>query len=407
VKFAKYLPLFGWRPVVLTVKRREDLLESSDWSLFADCPKDMRVFRTRILEPYDMYSWLGGKKKQGSGVFYFENTDTFTGKISNLISRCLIPDTKVGWYPFSIRNSKEIFQEIDIHIIFSTSPKMTAHLIGRTLAKKYHRPWVADFRDPWTSWEDEQPRLFRQINEYLESKVVNDADRITSVMGEINQDFMHRYPGVDPDKFATISHGFDSEDFENVIAKRFSKFTIVFLGTFYKGRDPQPLLRALNLLVRENEKVRDDVQVVCVGTEYYNTRRLANKFGLEDMLISIPHVPYKESLSYLMGAHICYFNTVMTRNALPVKLFDYLRSGKPILAIVPEDSPTGRIVYDTKCGVVLDPSKTGEIAKSILSFYKDYKKGISTMRREDKSVLEHYERKNQTEQLAWTLNQLL
>ncbi len=404
VKFAKYLPLFGWNPIVLTVNRREDVLEATDSSFLNELPKDLKVYRSKMIEPYDLYNVFGGKKKQGSDVFYFENTDSIKGKLSNLIGKFLVPDTKIGWYPYAIRDARKIFNENNIDVIFSTSPKMTAHLIGRTLAKKYNKPWVSDFRDPWTGVIKRSLPL-RKWDEYLESIVINEANKIISIMKEINNDFLKKYPSVDSRKFITISHGFDSEDFQDIQAKNFKKFTIIYTGTFYKGRDPQKLLQALKLLLEENEKLRNDIQVIFLGNEYLNTKNLIEKFGLGDIVISIPHVSHKECLSYLLGAHVCYFN-VTKRDAITVKLFDYICSKKPILALIPENSPAARIIHYTKSGIVIDPEKIREIKEAIMSFYEDYKKGILKLNRDDDSIIYQYERKKQTQQLSCFFDEL-
>jgi glycosyltransferase involved in cell wall biosynthesis len=359
-----------------------------------------------VLEPYDFYSLFGGGEKQGSDVFYFENTDSFKGRLSNFISKLLVPDTKIGWYPFGVRVSKRIFKENDIAGIFSTSPKMTAHLIARTVHKKYQVPWVADFRDPWTGWEEEIPTFFKGLNEHLERMVISEADVVTSVMEEITEDFKKMYKDVNPKKFVTICHGFDSADFEGVRPKEFSNFTIIYLGTFYKGRDPQPLLKALHSLVNDNNRLREEIQVIFVGNEYQNTKRMVAAFNLEDMVVSIPHVPYKESLRYLMGADLCYFNTVTTRNALPVKLFDYIASQKPILAIIPEESPVAKVIHETESGVVIAPEKTGKIKETLLSFYNEYKKGGLKLKRDNDSIVYKYEREAQARQLAEVLTDI-
>jgi len=414
VKFVKYLPLFGWNPIVLTVKRREEFLEASDLSFLDELPKDLKIYRSKVIEPYDIYKIFGGKSKQGSDVFYFENTNCIKGRLSNLIGKFLVPDAKIGWYPFAVRDAKQIFDENNVDMIFSTAPKMTALLIGMTLSKKYNIPWVADFRDPWMGWNKEtedirikqRPLFFRRWDEHLERKVINKANTITSVMEEINKDFIERYPAVDSKKFITISHGFDSADFKDIQAKDFQKFTIIYTGTFYKGRDPQKLLEALKLLLDINEKLRNDVQVIFVGNEYYNTKKLIDMFKLGDIVKSIPNIPHKECLRYLLGAHLCYFNTVTTRNALPVKLFDYIASKKPILALIPENSPTARLIRQTKSGVVIAPQKIWDIKDAILSFYNDYKEGFLKLNRDDNSIIYQFERKKQTQQLAKIFDEL-
>jgi glycosyltransferase involved in cell wall biosynthesis len=224
-------------------------------------------------------------------------------------------------------------------------------------------------------------------------------------MDEINNDFIRKYPEASRDKFVTIPHGFDREDFEDVKAKKFSKFTIIYTGTFYKGRDPRPLLEATRLLLKENDDLREDLRIVFLGKEYEHTREMIESFGLRDIVRVIQHVPHNEFLEYLMGADICYFN-VTERAATTVKLFEYLGSGKPILALIPKECPAAEIITNTQSGVVIPPERTSEASYAILSFYEAHKKGDPSPGKDGQSTSDKYERKTQTRYLAQVLEDM-
>ncbi len=134
IKFAKYLPLFGWMPTVLTVNR-SFLRPKYDPSRVKEVPPSVEIFRTCSLEIRPLQRWLPAVLNRLLGVNrkWFQPVDTF-----------------VGWLPFAVRRGLEILKEGNIDLIFSTSLPNTCHLVAFILKKKFRIPWVADFRDPWT-----------------------------------------------------------------------------------------------------------------------------------------------------------------------------------------------------------------------------------------------------------------
>ena len=141
-KFVKYIQDFGWRPVVLTCKREEDHLDAVDEKLLYGVPEDLSIHRVNSPSLYDIYRLIGGQAKQGS-------FSLSKNPLASLIRSLFVPDQYVAWYFTGIRKAREIFQTENIDAIYSTSPRETSHLIGRTLHRKYKCPWIADFRDPW------------------------------------------------------------------------------------------------------------------------------------------------------------------------------------------------------------------------------------------------------------------
>ena len=153
VKFAKYLSIFGWNPILLTVEKDANNIEYADASFLEELSSKVTIYRSRIVEPHDIYRFFGGKQKQGSRESRILHLDhdgaNFMSKIKDIVSSFLVPDSKIGWYPGAIRKARQIFNTHQIDVIYSTSPKTTSHIIARHLSGKYGKPWVADFRDAW------------------------------------------------------------------------------------------------------------------------------------------------------------------------------------------------------------------------------------------------------------------
>ncbi len=413
VKYAKYLPAFGWEPIILTVDEKRESQEITDTSLQDELPKGLKIYRSRYLGFSDLLHFPNKNRKVNSKIFgnSVSVLENLVYKFKDITRSLIIPDVKVGWYPFAIRKGKQIFNENNIDVIYSTSPDPIAHLIAMSLAKKYRRPWVADFRDPWTKiFLVKRPFPFKQWDESMERSVLGEAEKIIITWPAIQNSFVPQYRDH-CQKTILIHNGFDEQDFQNIIPKTFQKFTIIHTGTFYEKRNPKALFRAIDSLLSKKPILRNDIQVILIGRENLIGRKktssiknLIEENNLNDIVLTVPYLPHRECLSYLLGADMLFLNTI--QNYVPGKTFEYLRSRKPILALVSNDTTLAEIVNSTKSGVVIDPTKTEEIKDAILGMYEKYKKGMLKLDREDDSVIYQYERKKLTGKLAEIFNEI-
>jgi glycosyltransferase involved in cell wall biosynthesis len=378
VKFAKYLPQFGWRPIILTVDKRADRIENADTSFFQELSSDVKIYRSRIIEPHDVYRFFGGRLRQGSrkSRILHQRYDgaTTLNRIRSILFSLLLPDSKFAWYPTAIQKARKIFKEREIDVIFSTSPKPTAHAIAKHLSQKYVKPWVADFRDPWFAdyaSPIKRPKLVIKIDKRIEKSVLWKAQRITVATEGILEDFISNHKNFDEKKAVIITNGYDEEDFIGIQPKCFKKFTISYAGTFYKNNQPDALLKALKKMIEEQPHLREEILVQFIGIADPVLFQLIKKYNLYDVVKHIPYVPHKECISYLLGSHLLFLNTI--GNALTGKLFDYLGSGTPILALVSENSQIAHILSETKTGVAINPNETDKIKNFIISKYNNYK----------------------------------
>ena len=187
LKFAKYLPEFGWEPYILTVKYGE--YYAIDDKLLDEIPENLQVYKTSAFEPYNLYRKVLGKSKDKSLPVYILNTskkDSLLERISKWIRvNLFIPDPRMFWLPFAASKGEKIIKEKNIDLIFTSSPPHTVQLIGKRLSKITGKPWVADFRDPWTKafWFSEIKRtsFSAKINKSMEKGVLDSADALTFI----------------------------------------------------------------------------------------------------------------------------------------------------------------------------------------------------------------------------------
>ena len=146
-KFAKYLPSFGWEPIILTVKDVDYF--AKDYTLLKELSSDTKVIRTGSFDPLRLSYLLKSimkKNKKSRG-------ETYTPLKAKILSWLFFPDNKIGWIPFALSKGLKICKNEKIDLIFSTSPPPSLHLIGYFLKKLTGKVWLADFRDEWIGYQ--------------------------------------------------------------------------------------------------------------------------------------------------------------------------------------------------------------------------------------------------------------
>jgi glycosyltransferase involved in cell wall biosynthesis len=356
LKFTKYLPKFDYQPFILTVKN--PLYKLKDSSLMAEIPIEANVSR----------------------VFSFEHKLLRVPRLINInLKWFYLPDEHIGWLPFAVFYGSKLIKKEDIEVIFATSPSYTTLLLGSLLKKKTKIPLVVDFRDLWVnnSFIEYPARFHKFIESKMEKHVLAQADYITVVSDLIRDDLIRRYPFVRP-KIETLTNGFDPEDFEELdLQKESRKFRIAYTGSIYGGLTARTFLSALKKLVIENEELKKNIEVVFVGNYGKETQSLVGELSLEENVKLKGYVSHKKSLDLIAGSNVLLLLITVLgskgKEILTGKIFEYLASKKPIIAIAPEDNLASKLIKSLDAGVIVPPRNVELVKEAILLFYKKWK----------------------------------
>lgn len=381
-KFVKYLPDFGWQPIVLSVKKSK--FAPVDDFLLEEISDIIKVYRTNTIESK---IYAGGASYLGINPKWYQ-----------------IPDIYFGWFPFALQKAKEVVKKEQPSAIYSTSPPVTSHLVAVLLKKKTGLPWVADFRDPWTqNFNLSYPsKTHKIIEERLEHKVAEYADKIISVTEPYRSDFIKKYSDISPEKCVTITNGYDSDDFKNVKVKKSNKFTIDYVGFFHGKQSPIFFLEALRNAIRERETLESDIEVKFVGRKSKEYLNIANKYGLNKIVREIGYVSHKEAINYMVDSTCLLLVVGLGKGSKGVftgKIFEYISSRTPIIATVPIDGVAANLIRETNTGVVVNTDNVDGIKSAILDFYDRWKKGELKIEPDGK-IIRKYDRKELTKKLA-------
>ena len=403
LKFAKYLPLFQWKPFII----KADLTpaEEKDGFLLNELSDEVVIYNAF----YPRFTKSAKDDQVSKNV---------GGKVSWLrkhIAQCLraiacIPDDRIFWLPFALKRALKAIREKSIDVIYTTSNPYTNHLIGYMLKIITKKPWVADFRDPWTENIYHSARYYRspfsplrkRIDIFLEKRIVRNADRIIGTTEEIVDSFVGRYGGARDVKYAVITNGYDADDFllQQPGEKDAQKpFVICYCGSFRRV-SPVNFLNALRKVIDEHPEIENDVRVSFVGHVPAEMISHIRRLRLERQVDLIGYKTHKDALKYLLNSDLLLL--ILTSDArekliLPGKIFEYLAANKPILALLPE-GPASEMISKYQAGKVVHPESIDEIKAAIYQYYQAHKNG--GIPGPNSQNIDSFERKELTKHLA-------
>jgi len=401
MKFARYLPEFEWDPIILTVK--DVLYHARDESLLEEI-RERKVIRTESLDPQRICWKLMRGEKKSAVTRSRQKRPSILEKINrNLLTWFLIPDPKVLWLPHVIFRAKRLIRSMDVDLVFTTSPPQSVHLAGLRLRKRTGLPWVADFRDNWLTkrYEDVPTSIHRRLNDRLVRRVVREADRIITVSQPTTGDLIQR-SGRNDEHFSTLLNGFDRTDFEGIESRPRERFTITYSGALDPVRNPEVFLKGVARAVGTREEIRGKIRIRFVGSVYgIDLERMIHRNRLGDIVEVAGYVSHRKSIETLMSSDLLVLlvSEASGSDLIPGKIFEYLASGKPILAIVPRGEAATLILKHAR-GVVVPPEDEETIARHILRSFALWERGDLKVTVPRWDGMNEYERRFQTGVLA-------
>jgi glycosyltransferase involved in cell wall biosynthesis len=402
-KFVKYLPPFGWKPYILTVKEVEYL--AKDHTLLEDISHHVEIIRTSSFDPLRVLFLL--KNIFGKGKREDKRIEAHTIGRSKFLSWLFFPDNKVGWIPFALMRGLKLCRTEKINLIFSSSPPPSLHLTGYLLKRLTGTPWIADFRDPWTGYKMENyPTPFHLFfKKRMERLIIHKADRVVTANPAITLDFEHRHPHTE--KIGLINQGYDKEDFQRVLSSPSEIFTIGYLGTFSPDCDPQPFFAALGDLIDRGMIPKEKIKFVHVGLSIgIDSNRLMEKYELKDTVQQVGYLSHRESLNEMNKVTLLLLVTSRHPLIFPAKVFEYLRLKKPILGIVPPESQIAEFLIEMKAGKVVSPDDKNGIREALLHYFSNFEKRTLSLSQDERKI-NKFERKYLTSKLASLFDEII
>ncbi len=413
LKYVQYLHQFGWQPTVLTVN--EGNFPARDESLLEEIPKDVSVIRTDIFEPYDLYRRLTGKssdtaidvntiRKEGSKLSASERLSEF------IRATFFIPDARIGWYRKAVEAGMQAISEHHIDAIVSSSPPYTCAMIARGLKRRSGLPWVAGFRDPWTGFITTPRRwgIPARIDRMFEHAVFTEADEVEVAWPGIARDALGKYADLPEEKFHVLPNGYDSADFPEIdpSERTDDRFTMTYTGSMYGRRNPDAFLRAVERLVSRGLVDPAKIRLRFIGRFGEEVKATFDASPVRDAIEVSGYMPHSESVRqlFLSDALLLVVDECdESEEVVPGKVYEYIGSRRPVLAVAPERGSIAELIAETGAGYVAHQSNIAGIAEAFQQLYRDHREGTNSLQ-PNEAAIRSYERRNVTGRLAGLLD---
>ncbi|MBI5837405.1 MAG: glycosyltransferase [Candidatus Eisenbacteria bacterium] len=290
-----------------------------------------------------------------------------------LATRALVPDTYLRWRKPAVRAGLERLRRGDVRALYSTSPPDTDHMVALDLKRATGLPWVADFRDPWIGLGYFRPLTPWHRAAHLERlrAVLSNADRVLTATDGTRAFLEAALPSAAP-RITVIPNGYEEEEWREVTPARFDRFTVVHAGRISAGRTLAPFLDGLQRFLAADPSRAARTQVLLYGPHDSPQAGLVERRGLGEVVRFVGQRPHREVLEAEAGAHALLLLKHLSgrfRELVPGKLYEYLASGRPVLAVVPE-GPAAELVRTMGCGWVAAPGEPGRVAEALERAWK-------------------------------------
>jgi glycosyltransferase involved in cell wall biosynthesis len=432
-KHVKYLRDFGYNPIVLTASPkdysgRSELNMVIDDSLKADIPEGMEVHRIRSHQPFRLFQLLHKLRLEYLRELFF------------------IPDSAITWIIPVLLRARRIAREQQIDLIYTSVKPHSAAITGWLLKRILKKPWIIDFRDPWTQYflARYPTKAHYRIEQFLERFLLRRADHVITITPTARKNLMTWCSFLKEDALSYITNGYDPEDFgshSKAPKKDGLPFTLAYSGVFcgapettldasrtsverlwrglrkslaYKPRSfdslthsPKFLLDAIRELLLERPELRGRIKLVHVGPYDEANDRYVQDLGIREAIDARGYVPHSQAVRTLEQSDALFFcladsPSQMDRNdCVPQKVYEYLGSRQPVLALTPEGDAKD-FFREAGTAVICAPRDIPAIKSALIDFFEGK---VRITRNEE--FIRSFERRRMTEKLAQIFNRIL
>lgn len=398
--FANHLPGHGWKPLVLTVA--DPPPKTCDPALLAEVRPDTRIERVPLWSnpaAQRLARWVAPRRYQQRVAQGLE------WRIARLAQ---VPDEVASWYPNAVQRGLALHRDVGFDLIYASGWPWTSFMVARAVGLRTGVPYVLDYRDPWKSTGTTAWEVQSTLQGFLNPKLERLAARSSAAVVTVTPSFVN---AIERDAAVQhvhcITNGFEPSDFTGVSALASAESGYVhvsYAGVWRPGYGLEDLYLAVKRLKDRNSPHLAKLRVSAAGF----TPGPAHKFGVDDIVQELGQVSHERALELMCRADALYLPVSLgfyATASLPGKLFEYLGSGRPILAMVPSVSEVARVLDEVGGSLRLAPGDEPALASVLEQLCARRTEGMFSERRPDR--LAQYTRASTTRALTDVFDQAL
>jgi len=411
LKFAKYLPEFGWQPFVIAEKK--DKVEDS--SLLQQLPSSVGIKYVYSQTPQkrknEYKRQLKGKTNLSYGqkikyLFYRSVGYNVYALYQNYL---MAPDLGLFWAKEAFAAALELHNKQQFNVFLTSGPPFSTFRVGLDLKNKLGVPWVLDFRDGWVGnpiFDTTGKKFINLQNSKLEKEAIGKASLSIFATDPMCRIYEERYP-AQHQNMITITNGFDPEDYANIEPKQTgnAKLHFIYSGTISGKQVPTTFLNGLLKAIKGNAKIRQHLKLTFIGK--FNYHYPEGLISVRDLLETPGALPHGIALEKMSQADVflLLINPSGGKTMMTTKIFEYLAFKKPIFAVSIPCAAT-ELIGENNAGYIAGWGNESEIANQILSIYDDWQ-NKNLKRVITDQILNKFKRRDLTRLLSQKLNDLM
>ncbi|WP_264558519.1 glycosyltransferase [Flavobacterium sp. N2270] len=378
-----------------------------DEKLLSEVSENAIIVKNKIFEPYAFASVFSKKKTKdiSSGIIPNKKKQSFVEKAMLWIrGNVFIPDARVFWVKPSVNYLKKYLVENNIDTVITTGPPHSLHLIGLQLKKEMQINWITDFRDPWTTIgyhkELKLSNWAAKKHKSFEKEVLNSCNSIIVTSPTTKKEF----DAITSKPISVITNGYDVE--KSIPKAKDEKFTLAHIGSLLSERNPIVLWEVLSELVSENALFASYFELKLIGAVSNEVILAIKEHNLEQYMNLLGYVSHEKALQEQKSSQVLVLieiNSPETKCIIPGKLFEYMVSDRPILALGPVGADFEQIIKSTNTGTFFTYEEKEALKCQISMYFEAFlNKNLNV----HAVGLQKYSRKSLTEDLVQLLDSI-
>lgn len=406
---ARYFPAEGIRLDVLTARNASAV--GSEPTLLKEIPSEVTIHRAMTLDlPFGVRKRIKRLVSRQKAAAIKTAAPASPGFLKRILQNVLLPDPQVTWLPALTRAARRIVRTRNIDVVLITVPPFSTVLLVEKLRKQFPLlTIVVDFRDEWLSTGIDlvgfsQNERARRIARSVEESAVTNSSAIVAVTEAARCEIRLRYPQEPDSKFHLVPNGFDATRLQRFasppVPRRDGKIVVTYVGTIYASTEPATLVEAIQSLPPE---LKSRFRFRFIG-HIEDPRFREALLQLGDMVELRGFLPQHEALASLNEADYALL-VQHGRLNIAAKCYDYIGSGKPILATVNPEGPERTLIEELRVGYWAG-SRDIEAIRQLFLRAADRSNPLLASFQPDLGKIAMYERKSLAQRYAGLLHSI-
>jgi glycosyltransferase involved in cell wall biosynthesis len=384
LSMANKLSEAGLEVFVLTVQEKSATYQLIDFSLESSVHPEIRVYKTKTSEPFNLFLSIFGKNKLPKPAFSGETNTGFFQKILRFVrGNFFSPDPRKGWKKFAVPKALEIIRKEEILNVITAGPPHSTHFIGEEIKKQIPKIfWITDFHDLWTDviYYDQLYHLpwIKKREKLLEQRILEHSDLIFTVGDKYKAKLLAK-TGIPNEKIKIIRIGYDDSLFSDLELNEEpqQEFVITYTGTIGDIYQPQIFFKALKNVLNQNSDLV--VKLLIAGVVSPGVISEIEKAGLKNNFHFLGYISHPESVKLLKKSNLLLLVNPAVKDeemVIPGKVYEYLAARKPIINITKATAETAYLIDSCNAGRTFDRHMQNELEDFLRKCIKEWSNKI-------------------------------